>query len=84
MSSIMAQHGICFYAKESVGVGPNGDSLDNVDLAWEMLSSSTNGMALGKLLSVDRKIMRNAEIRSQMCHSSLRRYRIIGFSLFCV
>ncbi|KAL3504157.1 hypothetical protein ACH5RR_033998 [Cinchona calisaya] len=73
MSSIMAQHGICFYTKESVGLGSNGASLDSVDLALEMLSSSTNGMALGKLLSVDRKIMENSEMKSQMSCSSSRR-----------
>nr|XP_027089811.1 uncharacterized protein LOC113710932 isoform X2 [Coffea arabica] len=76
MSSIMAQHGICFYAKESLAVGSNRDSVDRVDLAWEMLSSSTNAMALGRLLSVDRKLTGGTEERSEMSRCSFRRYRI--------
>ncbi|CDP18333.1 unnamed protein product [Coffea canephora] len=76
MSSIMAQHGMCFYAKESLAVGSNRDSVDRVDLAWEMLSSSTNAMALGRLLSVDRKLTGGTEERSEMSRCSFRRYKI--------
>ncbi|CAL5384961.1 unnamed protein product [Camellia sinensis] len=56
MASTIAQHGFCFYAKEIVAVGSNGSSVNRMDLALEMLASSTNTTALGKLVRRDRRI----------------------------
>ncbi|CAI9114632.1 OLC1v1015396C1 [Oldenlandia corymbosa var. corymbosa] len=73
MSSTMAQHGICFYAKRTVALGLRRGLLDRVDLAQEMLSSSTSNMALGKLLSVESKVAKDMEVPSRINSSSLRR-----------
>ncbi|KAK4429658.1 ATPase family AAA domain-containing protein 5 [Sesamum alatum] len=53
MSSIIAQHGMCFYAKEiaSLGLGSTNTS----SLASEMLSSSASSVALGKLANQDQR-----------------------------
>ncbi|KAG9149166.1 hypothetical protein Leryth_003167 [Lithospermum erythrorhizon] len=51
IASVFAEHGICLFAKESAVLGPKMGSINCVDLAWEMLASSTNAMALGKLVS---------------------------------
>ncbi|KAL7246280.1 hypothetical protein ACSBR2_001409 [Camellia fascicularis] len=56
MASTIAQHGFCFYAKEIVAVGSNSSSVNRMDLALEMLASSTNTTALGKLVRRDRRI----------------------------
>ncbi|XP_057490564.1 uncharacterized protein LOC130776382 [Actinidia eriantha] len=56
MTSTIAQHGICFYAKEIAVVGSNVGSVNRMDLVSEMLASSTNTMALGKLISQDTRI----------------------------
>ncbi|GFP89794.1 ATPase family aaa domain-containing protein 5 [Phtheirospermum japonicum] len=55
MSSILAQHGMCFYAKEIASLGSVVGSMNLVDLASEMLSSSENSVALGKLASRDQR-----------------------------
>ncbi|KAL3641270.1 hypothetical protein CASFOL_016238 [Castilleja foliolosa] len=55
MSSILAQHGMCFYAKEIASLGSVVGSTNIVDLASEMLLSSENSVALGKLASLDQK-----------------------------
>ncbi|KAA8546400.1 hypothetical protein F0562_002861 [Nyssa sinensis] len=62
MISTIAQHGICFYANEIAAVGSKMGSSSRVDLAWEMLASSTDTMALGKLLSQDRRTIRSLEM----------------------
>ncbi|CAA2949361.1 Hypothetical predicted protein [Olea europaea subsp. europaea] len=49
MSSVLAQHGMCYYAKEAAALGSKIGSISSVDLASEMLESSANTMALGKL-----------------------------------
>uniref|UniRef100_A0A5B7B8E5 AAA+ ATPase domain-containing protein n=1 Tax=Davidia involucrata TaxID=16924 RepID=A0A5B7B8E5_DAVIN len=64
MTSTIAQHGICFYANEIDTVGSKMGSSSRVDLAWEMLASSTNTMALGKLVSQDRRTIRSLETES--------------------
>lgn len=49
MASTIAQHGFCLYAKHIAAVGSTSVSDYEVDLASEMLASTTNTMALGKL-----------------------------------
>ncbi|KAL0314309.1 UNVERIFIED_CONTAM: ATPase family AAA domain-containing protein 5 [Sesamum angustifolium] len=53
MSSIIAQHGMCFYAKEVASLGLGSTNTSN--LASEMLSSSASSIALGKLASQDQR-----------------------------
>ncbi|KAK9270529.1 hypothetical protein L1049_026110 [Liquidambar formosana] len=53
MTSTFAQHGFCFYAKDIAALGSNLGSGSRVDLAWEMLASTTDTMALGKLVRQD-------------------------------
>ncbi|KAK4391087.1 hypothetical protein Sango_2172000 [Sesamum angolense] len=53
MSSIIAQHGMCFYAKEVASLGLGFTNTSN--LASEMLSSSASSVALGKLASQDQR-----------------------------
>jgi hypothetical protein len=78
MSSIFSQHGICFHAKEASALGSNRGCWERVDLAWEMLLSSTNTMALGKLLTLDKRIIGSMKIRTPSNWRSLGRYRIMG------
>ncbi|KAA8538484.1 hypothetical protein F0562_028145 [Nyssa sinensis] len=82
MTSTIAQHGICFYANEAAAIGSKMGFLSGVDLAWEMLASSTKTMALGKLVSQDRRKIRSlemepppksgtslkSELESRLCH----------------
>lgn len=49
MASTIAQHGFCFYSKYIAAAGSILGSDYTVDLASEMLASTTNTMALGKL-----------------------------------
>lgn len=49
MASTIAQHGFCFYSKYIAAAGSILGSDYMVDLASEMLASTTNTMALGKL-----------------------------------
>ncbi|XP_020257075.1 uncharacterized protein LOC109833706 isoform X2 [Asparagus officinalis] len=51
MGSIYAQHGLCLYAKKFAELGFNLGHAITMDLAEEMLASSMNTVALGKLLS---------------------------------
>ncbi|KAJ6798913.1 Uncharacterized protein M6B38_212620 [Iris pallida] len=51
IGSTYAQHGLCFYSVKCAAIGSSLGHENTVDLAQEMLSSSTNTMALGKLLS---------------------------------
>ncbi|KAL0351483.1 UNVERIFIED_CONTAM: ATPase family AAA domain-containing protein 5 [Sesamum calycinum] len=53
MSSIIAQHGMCFYAKEVASLGLGFTNTSN--LASDMLSSSASSVALGKLASQDQR-----------------------------
>ncbi|KAH6782670.1 hypothetical protein C2S51_007963 [Perilla frutescens var. frutescens] len=53
MSSILAQHGMCFYAREIASLESIMGCRNNLDLASEMLSSSASSAALGKLASQD-------------------------------
>ncbi|XP_042517517.1 uncharacterized protein LOC122091570 [Macadamia integrifolia] len=53
MASITAQHGLGFYEKESAAKALNLGSRNRVDLAWEMLTSTTNTTAMGKLITQD-------------------------------
>ena len=77
MTSTIAQHGICFYAKEIAVVGSNVGSVNRMDLVSEMLTSSTNTMALGKLISQDMRI-ESSEMGPLKSVSSVKRYRILG------
>lgn len=78
ISSILSQHGICFYAKESAALGLNRSCCDRVDLALEMLLSSTNTMSLGKLLTLDKKILEGKDLRTPINSTSLKRYNTLG------
>ncbi|GER37747.1 replication factor C large subunit [Striga asiatica] len=55
MSSVLAQHGMCFYAKEIASLGSVVGSTNISILASEMLSSSSSSVALGKLASQDQR-----------------------------
>ncbi|KAL6962143.1 hypothetical protein U1Q18_037097 [Sarracenia purpurea var. burkii] len=56
MTSTIAEHGICFYAKEIAAAELNKCYVNRMDLSLEMLASSTSTMALGKLVSQDTRI----------------------------
>lgn len=71
MTSTMAQHGMCLYAKEISAVGSNIES--RVDLAWEMLTSSTNTMALGKLINQEKRTIQSLETGSSKSSTLLQR-----------
>lgn len=51
MGSTYAQHGFCYYTSRCLSLGSEVGFQNTVDLAKEMLASSTNVMALGKLLT---------------------------------
>ncbi|KAL3638815.1 hypothetical protein CASFOL_016722 [Castilleja foliolosa] len=78
MLSILAQHGMCFYAKEIASFGSVVGSTKTVDLASEMLLSSANSVALGKLASryqrkgdrSDSKTMKNPNLLASQSDSS--------------
>ncbi|KAI5394394.1 uncharacterized protein LOC127092501 isoform X2 [Lathyrus oleraceus] len=53
MMSTVAVHGFCFYAKQIVDAGSIFGFENRVDVASEMLASTTNIMALGKLSRQD-------------------------------
>lgn len=54
MTSILAQHGMCLYTKEIASLESTMGCQRNLDLASEMLSSSSSSVALGKLASQNR------------------------------
>jgi hypothetical protein len=53
MMSTVAVHGFCFYAKHIVDAGSKLGFANMVDITSEMLTSTTNIMALGKLSRQD-------------------------------
>lgn len=53
MMSTVAEHGFCFYAKLIADEGSKLGCANSVDIASEMLASSTDIMALGKLSRQD-------------------------------
>ena len=80
MASTIAQHGFCFYSKYIAAAGSNLGSDYMVDLASEMLASTTNTMALGKLTRpemrmnwISRKVVQMELPESDI---SLRRYTL--------
>ncbi|KAL0326182.1 UNVERIFIED_CONTAM: ATPase family AAA domain-containing protein 5 [Sesamum radiatum] len=62
MSSIIAQHGMCFYAKEVASLGLGFTNTSN--LASDMLSSSASSVALGKLASQDQRKVDRSDIKT--------------------
>ncbi|KAL0438091.1 UNVERIFIED_CONTAM: ATPase family AAA domain-containing protein 5 [Sesamum latifolium] len=70
MSSIIAQHGICFYAKEVASLGLGSTNTSN--LASDMLSSSASSVALGKLASQDQR---------KVDRSDAKTYKDLKFSM---
>lgn len=55
MTSEMAEHGYCVFAKDVAVLGSRVGLDSRVDIAWEMLTSTHNAMALGKLLRHGRR-----------------------------
>ncbi|XP_058724512.1 uncharacterized protein LOC131595988 isoform X2 [Vicia villosa] len=53
MMSTIAEHGFCFYAKHIVDAGSKVGFENRVDVTLEMLASTTNIMAMGKLSRQD-------------------------------
>lgn len=85
MSSVLAQHGMCFYAKEIASLESNMGSPNTLDLASKMLYSSSSSVALGKLASQDRRIVDTSSTKMTKIPNLLTRYEIfivIGV-LFC-
>lgn len=76
MSSILAQHGMCYYAKEMASLQSIMGCQNNMDLASEMLSSSTNSVALGKLASQDRRKAYRSSTETAKSSNILERYEI--------
>ncbi|CAK9154618.1 unnamed protein product [Ilex paraguariensis] len=72
MASTIAQHGICFYSKKIAALGSNMEYTSTVDLGWEMLTSSTSTMALGKLVSQDRRTIESLEMELPITTTSLK------------
>lgn len=62
MMSTVAIHGFCFYAKLMSDVGSKLGCENRVDLASEILASTTNVMALGKLSRQDHTKCMNKNI----------------------
>ncbi|XP_041009916.1 uncharacterized protein LOC121254019 [Juglans microcarpa x Juglans regia] len=58
MTSSIAQHGFCFYAKDIAAVGSKMVSESSANLPSEMLASTTDMMALGKLIGQDMRTSR--------------------------
>ncbi|CAH9136284.1 unnamed protein product [Cuscuta epithymum] len=73
MSSIVAQHGICLFTKEIANLGLDKLSVNQLDLASEMLASSSSTMALGKLVGFDSRETRSTDVWSpKSCYPSKR------------
>lgn len=83
MASTIAQHGMCFYSKEIAAVVSRSGSVSKMDLASEMLASSRNTMALGKLVGQDMGI-ENSRMGSVNSVSHIPRYRIVALNLLIV
>lgn len=63
MSSILAQHGMCFYAK----IAPLGSIVvptNTSELALEMLSCSASSAALGRLVSMDQRKVATLDVKT--------------------
>lgn len=73
MGSTYAQHGFCFYANKCAATGSSFGSQTTVDLALEMLASSTNVMALGKLLTTPSLSLKGTLLIEAMKISSVGR-----------
>ncbi|KAK6787008.1 hypothetical protein RDI58_015533 [Solanum bulbocastanum] len=70
MFSIFAQHGVCCFAKEITSLRPSTSSVHEVDLTWEMLTSTNSTMALGKMVGQSRGKHDGLQLRlPRICHS---------------
>ncbi|XP_049409340.1 uncharacterized protein LOC125872628 isoform X1 [Solanum stenotomum] len=70
MFSIFAQHGVCCFAKEITSLRPSTSSVHEVDLTWEMLTSTNSTMALGKMVGQSRGNHEGLHLRlPRICHS---------------
>lgn len=78
ITSTFSQHGTCFYAKESAALELNRSCSNPVDLALEMLLSTTDTMSLGKLLTLDKKILKGKDLNTPINLTSLKRYKTLG------
>ena len=72
IGSTYAQHGLCFYTSRFAEVGTNLGRGSTMDLALEMLASSTNTMALGKLLSKGKTTSQNLHLEGSLCMTEPR------------
>ncbi|XP_047963216.1 uncharacterized protein LOC125207783 isoform X1 [Salvia hispanica] len=72
ISSILAQHGMCYYAKEIASLQSTMGCQNNLDLASEMLSSSANSVALGKLASQNRRKANRSSTETTECSYILK------------
>lgn len=81
MSSIIAQHGICLFAKEISNLEFDNVSVNQLDLASEMLASSDSTMALGKRVGLDRREICTTEVRPPKNSYSSKRYTTITYLL---
>ncbi|KAK3036786.1 hypothetical protein RJ639_030816 [Escallonia herrerae] len=61
ITSAIVQYGMRLYAKETAAVGSSMGSESRMDLALEMLASSTNAMALGKLVRQDKQTIETSK-----------------------
>ncbi|XP_073124671.1 uncharacterized protein [Henckelia pumila] len=64
MSSVLAQHGMCFYTKEIASLGSITGSAISLDLNTEMLSSSVSSIALGKMANLERKMVEISDTKT--------------------
>lgn len=64
MSSVLAQHGMCFYFKEIASLGSITGSAISLDLTTEMLSSSVSSIALGKLSCLEREMVEISDTKT--------------------
>lgn len=76
MTSTIAQHGICFYSKAIAAIGSCNGFVNKMDMASEMLASSSNTTALAKLVSQDMGI-ENSQMGSVESVSFVQRYKIV-------
>ena len=74
MVSTISEHGMCLYAKDIDAARTNMFSTGRVDLTWEMLASSRNTMALGKLVNQDSRRIPNLEMGLAKSSISSQRY----------
>lgn len=78
MVSTISEHGMCLFAKDIAVVNSNMVPASVVDLAWEMVASSTNTMALGKLVNQDYRRIQSLEMEPPKSCISLQRYTTLG------